>query len=119
MVDYSGIAEIRDHLVSKGMEYLPKITMVVILVIVGFFVIKIIRKAISKFFDKVNFDRALETFIENVVGVTLWIVFLVIILANLGVDVTGLIAGLGIMGFIVGFDFMRKIRVFCFGNLVV
>ncbi|MCH8329341.1 MAG: mechanosensitive ion channel family protein, partial [Nanoarchaeota archaeon] len=35
--------------------------------------------------------------------VVLWFILLVIVLANLGIDVTGLIAGLGIMGFIVGF----------------
>lgn len=103
MVDYTGIVQIRDHLVSKGLEYLPKLIMVLVLVVVGYFVIKIIRKAVAKFFDKVNFDRALETFIENIIGFVFWVILFVIILANLGVDVSGLIAGLGIMGFIVGF----------------
>jgi small conductance mechanosensitive channel len=103
MVDYTGIAQIRDHLVSKALEYLPKIIMVLVLVVLGYFVIKIIRKAVAKFFDKVNFDRALETFIENIIGFVFWVILFVIILANLGVDVSGLIAGLGIMGFIVGF----------------
>jgi small conductance mechanosensitive channel len=103
MVDYTGIAQIRDHLVSKALEYLPKIIMVLVLVVVGYFVIKIIKKAVAKFFDKVNFDRALETFIENIIGFVFWVILFVIILANLGVDVSGLIAGFGIMGFIVGF----------------
>ena len=74
-----------------------------IIVVIGYFVIKIITRLVSKFFDKVDFDRAMETFIENLTKVVLWMVLIVIILSNIGVDVSGLIAGLGIMGFIVGF----------------
>ena len=65
--------------------------------------IKIIVKVVEHFFDKVNFDRSIETFLENVIKVVLWIILLIIILSTLGINVSGLIAGLGIMGFIVGF----------------
>jgi len=82
---------------------LPKITTTIIIIIVGYIAIKIISKLICRFFDKVDFDRAIETFIENAVKIGLWMVLIVVMLGNLGVDVSGLIAGLGIMGFIVGF----------------
>jgi small conductance mechanosensitive channel len=98
-----GLTQVKDYLSTKTSEYLPKVVMVVVILVVGFFVIKILRKAIAKFFDKVDFDRAFETFIENVAGFVLWAILLIILLANLGVDVTGLVAGLGIMGFIIGF----------------
>ena len=46
------------------------------------------------------------------VKVVLWIVLLIIILANLGVNVSALVAGLGIMGFVVkkGKRFTRPSR---------
>lgn len=97
------ITQAKDQLIAKVMTYVPKVVMTLIIIVVGYFVIKLIRKAIAKFFDKVNFDRALETFMENIAGFVLWAILLVIILSNLGIDVSGLIAGLGIMGFIVGF----------------
>lgn len=84
-------------------SYLPKIIGTLVILIVGWIIIKILVKLIEKFFDKVDFERSVETFIENVVKVLLWIVLLIVILSNLGVNVSGLIAGLGIMGFIVGF----------------
>ena len=84
-------------------SYLPKIIGTIVILIVGWIVIKILIKLIEKFFDKVDFERSVETFIENVVRVLLWIILLIVILGNLGVNVSGLIAGLGIMGFIVGF----------------
>jgi len=88
---------------EKLVAYAPKLLTVVIIIVVGYFVIKILTKLMEKFFHKVDFDRGAETFIENMVRVLLWIVFLIIILANLGINVSGLIAGLGIMGFVVGF----------------
>ena len=99
----TALAQAKDELVAKALLFMPKLVVALILFVIGFFVIKIIRKAVAKFFAKVDFDRSFETFIENILGFTLWAILLVIILANLGVNVSGLIAGLGIMGFIVGF----------------
>ncbi len=83
--------------------YTPKIIGTIVIVVIGYIVVKILVKLIEKFFDKVDFERSVETFIENALKVILWFILLIIILSNLGINVSGLIAGLGIMGFIVGF----------------
>ena len=88
---------------EKAVSYIPKFISAVIILFVGYIIIKIITKIMEKFFAKVDFERSVEIFLENAAKVILWAVLLVVILANLGVDVTGLIAGLGIMGFIAGF----------------
>jgi len=69
----------------------------------GFVVIHIINKYVAHFFDKVDFDRTLEVFIEKTVKIFLWIIFIIIVLSNLGFNVTGFVAGLGAMGIIIGF----------------
>ncbi len=89
--------------VSNVTTYLIRFIWVIVIIVIGGFVIKIVKKAIDKSLDKAKIEKSLKTFIESVVGFVLWIVILIIILANLGVDVSGLIAGLGVMGFIVGF----------------
>lgn len=83
--------------------YTPKIITILTIVVIGYIVIKILTRLIAKFFDRVDFDRGVETFLENASKVVLWIILIIIILSNLGVNVTGLLAGLGIMGIIVGF----------------
>src|SRR3989338_10223936 len=88
---------------EKAVSYIPKFISAVIILFVGYIIIKIITKIMEKFFAKVDFERSVEIFLENAAKVILWAVLLVVILANLVVDVTGLIAGLGIMGFIAGF----------------
>ncbi|MCD6229709.1 MAG: mechanosensitive ion channel [Candidatus Diapherotrites archaeon] len=74
-----------------------------ITLIIGFFAIKIVRAYVKRFFDNVNLDKTLEVFIQKLIRVFLWIILVIIVLSNLGFDVTGFIAGLGILGFIVGF----------------
>ncbi len=76
---------------------------VIIVCIVGFFLIKIINRYVARYFDKVDFDRTLEIFIQKIIKIFLWVLLLIIILSNLGFNVTGFIAGLSIAGFIIGF----------------
>ena len=92
-----------DGFLGNMEQFIPKAVNTLIIIVIGYIAIKIIVKIVAKFFDKVDFDRAAETFIENVIKVALWTILIVIILSNLGIDVSGIIAGLGIMGFIVGF----------------
>ena len=75
----------------------------IIILIGGFVAINLINRYIVHFFNKVNYDRTLEIFIQKAVKIFLWIVFIIVILSNLGFNVTGFVAGLGAMGIIVGF----------------
>jgi small conductance mechanosensitive channel len=88
---------------EKLVGYTPKLVTIAIILVIGFIIIRVIIHLIERFFDKVNFDRSVETFLENVARVGLWGILIIVLLGNLGVNVSGLIAGLGIMGFIVGF----------------
>ncbi|MDP7457598.1 MAG: mechanosensitive ion channel family protein [Candidatus Woesearchaeota archaeon] len=97
------LADLKAQMLAKLINYLPKLIGVAVIFVIGFIIIKIITKIVEHFFARVNFDRSAETFVENLVKVALWIVLIIILLANLGIDVSGLVAGLGIMGFIVGF----------------
>lgn len=95
--------DIWNQFLDNLVAFTPKLITVGIILIIGYVIIRVLVHLIDRFFDKVNFDRSVETFIENIARVGLWGILLIVILGNLGVNVTGLIAGLGIMGFIVGF----------------
>lgn len=63
----------------------------------------LINRYIAHFFDNVDFDRTLKVFTQKAVKIFLWIIFIIVILSNLGFNVTGFVAGLGAMGIIIGF----------------
>ena len=75
----------------------------IVLIILWYFLVKTINHFVGKFFDRVDFDRTSEIVAQKTVQVFLWIILVIIILANLGVNITVFIAGLGIIGFIIGF----------------
>ncbi|MBW2975408.1 mechanosensitive ion channel family protein [Candidatus Woesearchaeota archaeon] len=98
-------SNIKKGIILKLLEYSPRILISLVLLAVGYFAIKISKKIFIKLVEneKVKIDRSLKNFMENAVGFVLWAILITIILANLGVNVSGLIAGLGIAGFVIGF----------------
>ncbi len=93
------LSKVGDYAATNCLKWLIFLS----ILLVGHFIIKIINKYVTRFFDKVNYDRTLEVLIQKTVKVFLWIIVFIIALANFGFDVSGFIAGLGVMGFIVGF----------------
>jgi len=93
--------------VALGQEIIePHVNTIIIIVatfVIGFIIIKLINKAVRRIFDRTEFDRTLEIFVERTIKIVLWIVLILIILSNLGFDISAFIAGLGVMGFIIGF----------------
>lgn len=71
--------------------------------LIGFIAIKIILFILNTWFDKVDFDRTIEIFISRVVKIFLWGILFIVIVDNLGFDVAGFVAGLGVMGIVIGF----------------
>ena len=74
-----------------------------IIIILGYFIVKMTDKYVARFFDRVDYDRTLEVLIQKTISIFLWIIVFIIALSNVGFNVSGFIAGLGVMGFIVGF----------------
>lgn len=103
---------ISEHLISSFREFLPKLVLAGIILVIGFIIIKIINMIIRRIFDKLfdekiasktKLDKSLQQFLQNSISVLLWIILIIIILASMGVNVSAMIASLGIAGFIVGF----------------
>jgi len=83
-------------------HYIPW-AMAVAFVVMGYAVIKIVDTNVGRCLDRVEFDQTLELLIQRTLRVFLWIIVITLVAGNLGFDVSGFIAGLGVAGFIVGF----------------
>jgi len=94
---------IQADVISWFENALPKVGLTLIIIFFSWLGIKIIVKIVEKFFNKVDFDRTMEVFIEKSVAVVLWIIVGIAVLGSWGVDVGAFIAGLGIAGFVIGF----------------
>ncbi len=77
--------------------------LILLIFVIGYFLIKLVNRYLARLFDKLELDPTLEIFIQRATSVILWLLLLVIILGNLGINIGGLIAGISVGGFIVGF----------------
>jgi len=97
------MVEILTNILSYFVENQIKWIIPIIILVVGIVVIRIISKYLARFFDKTNLDKTLGIFAQKTVKMFLWLILIIIILGNLGFNMTGFIAGLGVAGIIIGF----------------
>lgn len=84
---------------DMGMEYLPKIIAALVIGGIGYWVIKWVTRLFKKLLNKRRIDTSLQTFLSNVVRVSLITLLALTIVSILGINITGfaaLLAGAGI-----------------------
>ena len=98
------VEKIKEWFAINGGDFLVDVIVVLIILIVGKFVIKGVRKSLSMSLKKSGrVSEILESFILNVTSKVLWIIIFMLVIQKLGVEIGPLVAGLGVTGFIVGF----------------
>jgi small conductance mechanosensitive channel len=100
-------------LTDKGLAFAVSIVASAVILVLGYFVIKLIVGMVGKAVEKGGKKNTLfGNFIRNVTGKICWAILIVVVLGKLGVDVRPIVAGLGVTGFILGFAFQESL-----GNL--
>ena len=80
------------------LSYLPNIITSIIILIAGLWAIKIIKNLLKRAFGKSEMEETLKTFLLNVIGWTLKILLFVIVISQMGVETTSLVAIVGAAG---------------------
>lgn len=70
----------------------------ILTLIIGYPMILFATAQISRFFDRVELDETVEIFIQKVAKVMLWVLLLITVSGTLGVNISAVLAGLGIAG---------------------
>ena len=100
-------------LTDKGLSFAISVIASAVILVLGWFAIKLIVSMVGKAVEKGGKKNTLfGNFIRNVTGKICWAVLIVVVLGKLGVDVGPIVAGLGVTGFILGFAFQESL-----GNL--
>jgi len=74
-----------------------------LIIVIGIPLIKIAKRYLRKLFDRTEFDEGLENFMFRIAGVTMWALVILTATSELGINVTGIVAALGIFGLAVAF----------------
>jgi len=115
------VDDAKDWLVENGPNFLVNVFTVILIL----FVFKLLamlsesltRKAISS--SKTKISELLREFFENMVSKLVMLIGILVALAHIGVQIGPLLAGLGIVGFIVGFALQDTLSNFASGIMIL
>ncbi len=100
-------------------DFAPKLTSAFIIAIVGLWVIKIIKRLVNNFFKNKEYDDTLEKFSSDLISWSLKIILFVIIITQLGVKTTSLVAIIGAAGLAIGLALQGSLANFAGGVLIL
>lgn len=97
----------------------PRIGGVIVIILVFYVVSIILRSAIAKISVRLSLDAHLTTLLVRTSGITLVVFGFITALGTLGIDVSALVAGLGLTGFALGFALKDTISNLLSGILIL
>lgn len=119
MDSFKDLETILDKYGQKLLDYLPDIVLAVIMLLLGLWIIKFINRGVAKFFIKKDYDITLEKFIQSLISWGLKIVLFVLVITQLGVESTSLIAIIGAAGLAIGLALQGSLANFAGGILIL
>ncbi|MBR4171293.1 MAG: mechanosensitive ion channel family protein [Kiritimatiellae bacterium] len=91
--------------VEHGPALAMNLLLTIVVFLVGWAVIAGLTKALRLVLNKTKLNELVTNFLLSVAHKVMWCLLLMIVLKRIGIDITPLIAGLGVTGFILGFAF--------------
>lgn len=106
-------------LLDETMLWAPKLMGVIVIFIVFYMLAKVIKRVIRSSAERLKIDRNITSLLARTSSVTLMIFGIVTALGTLGINVSALVAGLGLTGFALGFALKDAISNLLSGVLIL
>ncbi|MDH5178957.1 MAG: mechanosensitive ion channel family protein [Gammaproteobacteria bacterium] len=105
--------------IEQTVSWLPRVGSAVSILLLFWLLVKGFSRLIQGLASRLNLDTHLTTLFQRGSRLLLWTTGLVTMLGTLGVDVTAMVAGLGLTGFAVGFALKDTISNMLSGILIL
>ncbi|MDT0686264.1 mechanosensitive ion channel family protein [Autumnicola psychrophila] len=104
---------------QKFIDFLPDLLAAIFMLLVGLWIIRIVVKYIRKIADSRGYDPALENFIVSLINWGLKILLFVVVISQLGIETTSLVAAIGAAGLAIGLALQGSLSNFAGGVLII
>jgi small-conductance mechanosensitive channel len=111
--------KIVQYLLDGANLWVPRATGAVVIFVVFFILAKIIKRIINSAAERLKFDRNLTSLFVRTSRIALITFGFVTVLGTLGINVSALVAGLGLTGFALGFALKDAISNLLSGVLIL
>jgi small-conductance mechanosensitive channel len=114
-----GMEDIIQILLDETILWAPRLAGVVVIIFVFFILSSIIKRVIRKSSERLKLDRHLSLLLARTSRIIIIIFGIVTALGTLGINVSALVAGLGLTGFALGFALKDTISNLLSGILIL
>ncbi len=114
------LSQFYTSLVEVGVNFIPKFISALFVLVLFYLAYRILRKLITRIFSRSSFiEPGLESLVIKTYGVVAWVFITIMVLAQFGINVTALLAGLSIVGIAVGFAAQDTVQNFISGITIL
>jgi small conductance mechanosensitive channel len=113
------LAQILQQITTLATTHGLKLLSAAVALWIGWKIVKLICKGLQKWFNKTDYDEALETFIHSLVSIGLKVVLIITCAGIAGFPTTSLVAVLGAAGLAVGLALSGTLQNFAGGVLIL
>lgn len=106
-------------LLEQTIAWLPRLGFAVLILLFFWLLIKLASRLISGISSRLELDMNLSMLFVRAARVGLWTLGIITVFGTLGVDITALVAGLGLTGFALGFALKDSISNLLAGILIL
>jgi len=107
------------NFVEAAISFLPKIALAIVMLIVGFWLVKKIGRLLELSLSKAKFAPEITSFLGSLVDIALKVVVLLMVAGVLGFELTSLVAVLAAAGFAVGMALQGSLGNFAAGITIM
>jgi small conductance mechanosensitive channel len=119
MIEIDQVEKYVSDMAHWALDSLPSIIAAILILFIGLWVVKMINKLVHKFFEKQDFDLALESFLQSFISLALKFLLFVLVITQLGVKSSSLVAIVGAAGLAVGLALQGSLANFAGGVLIL
>lgn len=110
---------ILDQAITLTLTYGPKLILAIVVLVVGFWVVKKISRLAEKLMENRNVDVSLRSFLKSLINIALKALLIISVLEMVGVETTSFVAILGAAGLAVGMALQGSLSNFAGGVLIM
>ena len=119
MEEITNYQEHIDKAIDWIWEIFPNMVLAIIIFFAGLWLIRIINRLVRKFFLYKDYDIALETFLQSFISIALKVLLFVLVVTQLGVKSSSLVAMIGAAGLAIGLALQGSLSNFAGGVLIL
>ncbi len=108
-----------DLLTENIIDYLPKLALALVTLVIGLYSIKLLLKFIGRVMEARKVDESLRPFFRTLVSIVLKVLLLISVMGMIGIEMTSFIALLGAIGLSIGMALSGSLQHFAGGVLLL